>query len=491
MSPKLQHLLWRLLRATLLVAVPVLAYFGWRGFQPDNQMWRPFGPSPLYTLIYDPHDVSAMALRGLNAELGRKAGDPKMPTLTPSREFSKIIESPRPLRPRYFLEYPHAALLLFRVGYWIQPEWRRDAIPPALPDCDYHNIAWHSPENQDQIEVWRLFVHVTRFYAGVMAVALLLLIAVLEWGYGPGTGLSGGSLLLLLPGTLFFTLNRFDILPALFTALALACLGRKRVTAAAVCLGLATLVKVYPVLFAPLILRYLLPERKSAIRFAIIYAVTGMLAFTPLLFGDDWTAVWGPYHFQMTRPPEIGTTAYGCVLPDYLAHGLGGALFRVGSLAAVMGAMLATPISSLASLLRRCTLVLMVFVSLAVFYSPQWLLWFAPLLLPLVRFHRRAGISIVALDAVTYLYFPFWFFLLPIMAENYFNGDVRISGEFYLSDAVSTFGNMLRLARFICCGFLTWYIICGEYPIKAWFDRLRQRFSQHASTLEHSSLPGE
>ena len=92
------------------------------------------------------------------------------------------------------------------------------------------------------------------------------LVVVLRCGYEPGGGLSSSGLLLLLPAALYFTLNRFDMLPALLTALSLACLGRRWTAASALFLAAATIVKVYPVLLAPLVLRHLLAERRGAAR---------------------------------------------------------------------------------------------------------------------------------------------------------------------------------------------------------------------------------
>jgi hypothetical protein len=50
--------------------------------------------------------------------------------------------------------------------------------------------------------------------------------------------------------------------------------------------------------------------------------------------------------------------------------------------------------------------VLIVFVSLAVFFSPQWILWLAPLLLPLAPGRRGLIALIVALDLITFFTWP-------------------------------------------------------------------------------------
>jgi len=447
---------WRWLRIALLALVPPLALAGWQALREPDRMAPPSSKFYLPSLLYDEFDYSAMALRGLNAELGRNAGWPTLPRGTSYEAFSASIEHPRPVKERYFLEYPHTALLLFRAGYWVQPGWRDLAMPPGLPDCGYHNLAGHSPETDGQFAFWRVFVVATSFYACIMFAAWIALILVLEWGYGAESNLQGGTLLLLLPGALFFALNRFDVLPALATALAFAALGRRRVALAAVCLGAATLLKVYPVLFAPIIVRYLWPRPKEAIRFLAVYVAMGLFALHPLLLGEDFTGIVAPYKFQLTRPPEIGLTIYGCLLPADLADGPLGSSFRLASLAAMMAWMLATPVADLAGVLRRSAMILMVFVGLAVFYSPQWIVWFIPLLGPLIRRHRWLGCWHGLLDAVNYITFPMWFFVLPELA-------VAWVGESSAGPFMMTLGNVLRYVRFGVCGLVLVHLAESEF----------------------------
>lgn len=467
------------LRSTLLVLVPCLALAAWFVVAPSDRMTPPPDDHFLPALVYDEFDLSAMALRGLNAELGRRAGATANPDMINRAYFHRYLSWDIEPEPRYFLEYPHAILVLFRAGYWIQTDWRDAQFPKALPDCDYHNIASIVPETEHEFRWLQPIVTATHFYVVVMFVALIGLIATMEWGYGPGTGLRGGALLLLLPATLFFSLNRFDVLPALFTALAFAALGRRRELPAAILFGMATLIKVYPILFVPLILRYLWPNRREASRFLAAYVATGLLGFSPLLFGDDWQAVFAPYRFQLTRPPEVGMILYGCCLPLKLAFGNLGLAFRLASLAATIAIMLATPIRDLSSLVRRCAIVLLVFVSLAVFYSPQWLLWFVPLLPPLVGQNRRLGWGMAALDAITYLTFPLWFWILPTYTDDCMTkleplllanslGAASQCSHFLMNEC----GNFLRLSRGVCCLAIAISLARMEWSWPDWLPRV-------------------
>ena len=58
------------------------------------------------------------------------------------------------------------------------------------------------------------------------------------------------------------------------------------------------------------------------------------------------------------------------------------------------------------SLLRRCAFALLAFLTVSVFYSPQWWQWLAVLLVPLCVRHRWLVWAVVFLDLWTYLHFP-------------------------------------------------------------------------------------
>ena len=464
MLPPDSHRRFRLLRAACLALIPLTAGAAWFAVQPGDRLCAPESRFLLPALVYDEFDLAAMALRGLNAERDRlpgRADNPYESWYEPP--LGVRLASDRPLKRRYFLEYPHAALLLFRVGYWIQPSARNLSIPPALADTDYHDVAMNLPATVREAELWRSFVVASQFYVAVMLVCLLLLMAILEWGYGGG--LHGGSLLLLLPAFLYFTLNRYDIVPAMLTALSLACLGRRWHTASGLTLAAAALVKVYPVLLAPLIVRYLWSNRRDASKWSIAFAGGCSLALTPLLFGSDLEAVLAPYRFQLTRPPELGMTIYGCFLPVQLGSGALGAVFRTAVLGGTLAALLRSPILDLTSLLRRGALFLLVFVSVAVFYSPQWVIWFAPLLFPLARTDRRLGWSVITFDLITYLTFPVAFWISPIVSEYCLKEvmpleDVNLWNS-RLAIAVLV---VLRFLRFVVIGIMSWQLIRAEWP---------------------------
>src|SRR5207253_1601165 len=70
---------------------------------------------------------------------------------------------------------------------------------------------------------------------------------------------------------------------------------------------------------------------------------------------------------------------------------------------------------TVASVLRRCGIVLVVFVNLAVFWSPQWILWFLPIVVPLAGRRWWPIVVTIGLDLVNYLTFPIrnWLWVPP------------------------------------------------------------------------------
>jgi hypothetical protein len=370
-----------------------------------------FGPPDWFPevnqALYDDVDVAVMALRGLNAHLGRTAGRKEGPDDQEDAGFARILGEDRPLAPRYFLEYPHTSLWLFRLGFLLQPAL--PPVPPAVLDACHGNFIRHRPGNDAERALWRSFRRATTIYRLLMGACLLGLVFVLRAGYEADGGLASSGLLLLLPATLYYTFNRFDIVPALCTALSFAALGRRRPAASGCFLALGALVKLYPALLAPLFLRYLLPDVRAAARWGLAFAVTVALFLLPPLLAEGREAVEAPYRYQLARNGlvEPNWTAYGYILPRILAdNDATGRAFRAGGLLLAVALLAVRRPHDLAGLVRRCGVALVIFVTLPVYYSPQWVVWLAPLLLPLTRRQRGLAALVVALDLVTFATFP-------------------------------------------------------------------------------------
>jgi hypothetical protein len=394
------------------------------GLQPAGDLMDSRVAPELGRLVYDDYDMTAYALRGLNASLGRTAGRTDDPPYLGREQFNALLSeetSQTPLRDSYFLEYPHAALLIFRLGYWLAPLPEGVHPPAAVLDGSHRDLVEHRPENEREKLLWRGFRRVIRVYVVIMIGCLLALMGVLGRGYEAGGGWAvereGKQMdraswrappctLLLLPAALYFSANRFDIVPALFMALALACLGRDRIVASALCLGVATVIKIYPGLVAILMIRYVSADRRKAATWTGAYVLTLLAFLLPTIWQLGWDATLAPYRFQLSRPMD-GLSLYGTVLPSCLGENtLLGTVFRLGSVAATLAWLMWSRPVDLSGLLRRGAMILLVFVALQVFYSPQWIVWLLPLLVPLAAAQPSLKWTMAGLDLVTFATFP-------------------------------------------------------------------------------------
>jgi hypothetical protein len=390
-----------------IFAVPVV----WAGLilafmRPDAIEARAEIPFEIKWLIYDESDLGALVLRGANADMGRVPGRPDEPKWAEPEDIAaRLDHPPADYEARYYLEYPTPALLIFRLGYLFDPAPTR--IPPALADAHHYGIAHFIPRNDEERAIWSQLRAAAQIHIVLTVAALVGLMLVLARGYEPG-GPRPPFWLAALPGAVFFALNRFDVLPALATALAFASLGRGKMGWSGAWLAVGALLKVYPVLFVPVILRYLGPARGA--RWLAGFAAVALAGAGISIAVLGWEPTLAPVKVQFSRTlAEISWTFYGKLLPLELAHSKWG---RLGILAAAVLAMVAIRPRDLAGVLRRCGVILCVFVILSVFWSPQWILWFLPILVPLAASRRWILWTAVGLDAANYFNFPILFWIL-------------------------------------------------------------------------------
>jgi hypothetical protein len=354
-------------------------------------------------LFYDPADIAAFVLRGANASMGREPGRRDEPKWDEPEDIAARLNAPPlPLADKYYLEYPSATLALFRLGFPQPCE-----MPAAVADSHRYGVAHFEPRNESERRIWSKFHTAAVIHVVLMAAALIGLMLVLLRGYEPGQP-PGAVWLAALPGAVFFALNRFDIVPALATALAFACLGRGRPGRSGVWMAAGVLLKVYPVLFVPIVLRYLGPKRGAIWLAGFAGTLLAGVGLSWAVLG--WEPTIRPVLVQLSRPlEETSWTLYGRLLPMELGHMKNA---RLGILAAFGLVLVLTRPAGLAGVLRRCAILLTVFVALAVFWSPQWIVWYLPLIVPLTARHRWLIIAAALLDLINYFEFPVLFSIL-------------------------------------------------------------------------------
>jgi hypothetical protein len=250
-------------------------------------------------------------------------------------------------------------------------------------------------------------------FTGLMAAALGGLAFVVA-GLCRRLGVSPARcLLLLLPASLYFTLNRFDVVPALVCTGALWCLLRGNSGWAFALLAVAVLTKAYPVLYLPL---FAAVVHRTGGWPAVI---KGGAAFAAVIIGCSvqlamWSgipAVFAPYAYQLGRPDNTESLYHllRSVVPAIETRG--GQLLLVGlQLLPAFAVLLVRPASP-RQIVRWMAAITLAFVLFARFQSPQWLLWIAPL--ALVGAVRTLDLALViAIDLLSYLYFPVIYDLL-------------------------------------------------------------------------------
>jgi hypothetical protein len=385
----------------LLVAITIGTFAS-----PDAPAAKPSIPFTLKWLVYDESDLTAFALRGANFADGRFPGRTDEPEFRSPDDFARSLRADGATRSeRFYFEYPLPTLFYFHLPYAFEGPPR---LPSAVGDAHQYGVGQHIPRNVDERRAFRPLRIATGVYVTCSLFALWALAAILTRGDRPGTGVGGPNpvWLLALPGAVYFALNRFDIVPTLATALAFFCLGRDRRAWAGAWLGMGVLLKIYPVLFVPIVLRSL--GVRGGMSFISGFAAVVIGGFGAAAVSTDWTSLTGPFRVQFGRPLEEGWTLYGKLLPVWLGE-TGWARFAI--LGVVTGLLTLRKPSDRDDILARCGIVLVAFNLLAVFWSPQWLLWFLPLVVPLARSDRRILSVAVAVDLINYVSFPLIFII--------------------------------------------------------------------------------
>lgn len=405
-------------------AVPVLYLAVLLAVQPSGRQVAPGDKEPGYPLsggyarfLTDDSDTGAWVLRAANAARGRRAGRPDEPAEWPTpfppgtthaSYFGPKYANPAPLSDRYFLEYPPAALYFFRLGMIGSGLPGKDEpINPALLDCHQYHFARHLPQTPAEEKLYAAARHAQRVYAAVLLAVLVGVMLLVRNGVGADGTLRGPVWLLVLPGTLYFTPCRFDILPAALVLACVAATDRKRPLLGAALLGLAAALKTYPVILAPLILRYTARSWGGAAAWCVAFGVVPLAFGASLYLTDGVEAITAPLAFQANRLPHWDWVFYDRLFPEAFAAGdTAGQLFRAVPVLLLVGLLSRKRSATVEVLLRRCACAVILFVSLQVIFSPQWWIWFATLLLPLTGTRRWLAAAVAFGEVFTYAVFP-------------------------------------------------------------------------------------
>ena len=225
------------------------------------------------------------------------------------------------------------------------------------------------------------------------------------------------AFLLLLPAGLYFSYNRFDILPSFLVLLSLFLLQRKKNLLVGIILGIATLTKWYPALLLPIFLAYIYhTQRRIDWKMFLAFCLTCLVILAPTLLLGGMKAVLVPYTFHAERGFEyVSLPAILRIISHLwfrasLNTTLISYLFLVLSVLPVPFIILAH-IDTFDKVIHWSVLVVAAFIIFSRIWSPQWILWVLPLLILMAR--TPADVAwIVTYTVVDYLAFPLLFDLI-------------------------------------------------------------------------------
>lgn len=248
-----------------------------------------------------------------------------------------------------------------------------------------------------------------RVWVGIAAALLVLAVAWTLW-VTPSTRWRSLAVW-VTPAALYFALYRFDLFPAIATLAAYYLIRENRLLAGSLVLGLAIALKGYALYLLPALYYYIAANRGhraaiSALLLAIaplFASVAGFLVFA----GVEETLK--PFGAQATRGFN-GESSYdalaalaGIRLSRHVALGGWSQLIQLAQWGAALGVLLTRP-KTFKAFAAASLFVLMAFLTLSPYYSPQYILW----LLPLACFveDRFVTATVVLMGWITYLYFP-------------------------------------------------------------------------------------
>ncbi len=324
-------------------------------------------------------------------------------------------------------EYPQLATWMFGVPYLFFDSQIRPGVLPTVPQV----LADHEAYAR---------VHQSLMAIGFLGLLLATALCLRALGRSPAW-----ALLLFLPGPLYFVFSRFDVWPSMLTLTALGLQLRRRRVAAAAVLGLGAMMKWYPALLLPLFLAYNLnatddPEAERrrgdgrggggrgwrgwlarlprAVLLPGAAAALVCLAILAVNYGWDrggMPAVLHHYRWNLERPPNAPSLVWALAAPGRwewfkprdmprLISLLTAAQFLPSVLLAVF------PVRSRRALLLGCLSVVLAFTLFTKDFSPQWIVWIAPLAILLAAESWWCRGLLVVLAVVVYVQMPLLYY---------------------------------------------------------------------------------
>ncbi len=214
----------------------------------------------------------------------------------------------------------------------------------------------------------------------------------------------------LLPATLFFTFNRFDIAPALIIVMSLDSMFNRRYNFAAILIAIGTAIKIFPLLVLPVFLAYYRTAHKRfSITMIVLFAATALLCILPTFIQGGFEAFEVPLQFQATRDCNNESVYY--LLSQIFSRQFSDygdilkKVFIILSLSTVPFAITAK-IDNKNDLVKWSLLSIATSMFFMKFYSPQWIIWIIFLMI-LTMETKKDIVKAILFSLITYIEFPF------------------------------------------------------------------------------------
>ena len=216
------------------------------------------------------------------------------------------------------------------------------------------------------------------------------------------------ALLMLLPAGLYFTHNRFDIIPAFLGLLSIYLVSKSRFKSSASVIAIGFLTKWYLVLLLPVFLTYYHTlRRKINWSMVLVFLIVCSIILLPVLLSGGLKGLLAPYITQLSRSTNQPSLFF--LISRFLGRGFGvdidNPLFAALALLlqfSVIPLCVTSRVDSADKVIRWSALSILVFIIFARINSPQWILWINPLLI-IIAARRFDVIGIVLLDLLSYL----------------------------------------------------------------------------------------
>ncbi|HTM68319.1 MAG TPA: hypothetical protein VL426_03400 [Candidatus Binatia bacterium] len=223
-------------------------------------------------------------------------------------------------------------------------------------------------------------------------------------------------LFFFLPAFLYFSLWRYDTFPALFASLAVLAVDAGSFGAAIVALWAGVAAKIYPGFFLlPLFLRLEGVIRQPKVRASVAKGLVAVLTVSAAFLLAARVLGLSPVSMVLgthaSRPFEVGSVRelllrwlWGLGMHPEIARGLIAVSFGLLQFGAFLPLINRVKVKDSRSFVRACLYLLIPFIAFGWFFSQQWIIWIAPLLILVAGPGELVMLGV--LDLLLFLQFP-------------------------------------------------------------------------------------